>query len=188
MGKALILAIMAVLIVLIFAPQSYFDRMKTMKSYQSDGSAQGRIDAWKASIRMAIDHPLLGVGPGNFTPMYISRYRPEGSDIGIGSFFTAAHSLYFQTLAELGFPGLFVVVAIIFSNILSNRRVKKKIMPNSREDELLTYFTMSWVGYAVTAAFLTVLYYPHIFVLSALNVLARNNILGEKETLSDIRC
>ena len=47
-------------LVLAYAPSTYFDRMDTI-SNPEDGSAQGRIYAWRAGINMALDHPLLGV-------------------------------------------------------------------------------------------------------------------------------
>ena len=57
---------LAVVIVLAFAPDSYFERMDTIATYEEDGSAMGRIDAWKAALRMVAVNPLLGVGAGNF--------------------------------------------------------------------------------------------------------------------------
>ena len=62
-----LLAILLVgLFVLIYASDAYFNRMGTIAHYEEDGSAEGRIEAWKASLRMAIDHPLTGVGAGQF--------------------------------------------------------------------------------------------------------------------------
>lgn len=41
-------------------------RADTIKNYEGDGSAMGRIHAWQAGFRMIADHPFTGVGPGNF--------------------------------------------------------------------------------------------------------------------------
>ena len=45
-----------------------------------EGSAQGRILAWQAAGRMALDHPLMGVGSGHFPVAYGVKYRPPGGE------------------------------------------------------------------------------------------------------------
>jgi O-antigen ligase len=64
---------------------------------QRDPSAQSRLDLW-ANAWDAMQHrPLFGVGP-NHWPLVASEYGwPAGKE---------AHSLWLQTGAELGFPGL----------------------------------------------------------------------------------
>lgn len=81
------------LLVLIYAPPQYFQRMGTVSSMTIDGSAQGRIDMWKASIGMVAHNPVLGIGAGHFGP----RWRKT------------AHSTYFLVMGELGLPGLLCV-------------------------------------------------------------------------------
>lgn len=62
------------------------------------GTAQNRLDLWRAGWQMAQDAPLLGIGPGNFAAEV--QYVLPGSDP------LSAHSNYVQMLAETGFPGL----------------------------------------------------------------------------------
>ena len=52
--------------------------MKTIKDYDSEGSAQARVMAWKAGVRMALDNPVLGVGAGHFPMSVAGKYAPEG--------------------------------------------------------------------------------------------------------------
>ena len=159
------------------APASWFQRMETIQSYDTEASAYGRIQAWKAAIQIALDRPLTGVGPGNFVQIYATQYRPE--IYSIGDAWKATHSLYFQTLAELGFPGLLALAAILGSCMISNMRMQSRFGPKTKERQLLISLNMSWLGYCVAAGFLSVLYYPHIFVLAGLN-LATLNILRMK--------
>lgn len=56
-----------------------------------------RLAVWRGSWQAALDSPLLGVGPRNFSTLAAYGY-PISSD--------HAHSLYFNTLAERGFLGL----------------------------------------------------------------------------------
>ena len=46
--------------VLLFAPAAYFERMDTIRDYESEGSAKGRIMAWTSAVKMAVDHPFTG--------------------------------------------------------------------------------------------------------------------------------
>jgi probable O-glycosylation ligase (exosortase A-associated) len=170
----------AVVIVLAFAPDSYFQRMNTIAAYEEDGSAMGRIDAWKASLRMAADHPLLGVGAGHF-PLAIasSSYRPPDSDIAR---WITAHSMYFLVLGELGLPGIMALLMLVFGNMRASSLLHRHLlattaMPDeSRRGEsarLLYLLNASMVGLAVAGAFLSVSYYPHLFVLTGLMVSCR---------------
>jgi len=60
-------------------------------------SASGRVDAWYEGLQMFKDHPLLGVGPGNFTD-----YNP-----------LTAHNSFVLVLAETGFVGYVLWLALI---------------------------------------------------------------------------
>ena len=83
------------------APSGYFGRMGTVADYEEDNSAQQRLQAWGAALRMALDHPL-GVGAGNFNSAYGRRYNPstvgEGvSRVGWGNMrWISPHSIYFK--------------------------------------------------------------------------------------------
>lgn len=75
---------------------------------QADPSIEGRVAALKAGINMIKEHPLLGVGAGNFEtvePDYLRRF-------GIVSEKTwAPHNLYLQMAAEGGVLGLLAWLA-----------------------------------------------------------------------------
>ena len=71
---ALVLSIIFAVLAVSLAPDTYIQRLQTIKSYEEDSSAKGRIMAWKAATAMAFDYPL-GVGPGNFPSVYGRFYR-----------------------------------------------------------------------------------------------------------------
>ena len=76
-----------------------------------DESAAGRLYAWQAAFRMALDHPLFGVGidnfPGNFF-FYTSDW--EG-------FAKAVHSTWFGVLAETGFIGIALFLVLVGATV-----------------------------------------------------------------------
>jgi O-antigen ligase len=60
----------------------YLETVKRVADYQ-EGSGRGRLVQYEQSLRMAIRHPLLGVGPGNWSveyPDHAVRNDPSMSD------------------------------------------------------------------------------------------------------------
>jgi len=171
-------------IVVAFGSQAYFERMSSIRDYQSEGSAQARVTAWKAATRMALANPLLGVGAGHFPMAYAGKYRPP--DVGYG--WMTAHSMYFLVLGELGFPGIIAYCAIVFGGIRATMIVRRRLLRSEARAppvsidahaRLLVALAASSVGFAVAGAFLSVAYYPHVFVLSGLLMSARSIAVTE---------
>lgn len=79
-----------------------------------DESAQHRLDAWKTAINMAVARPIAGVGIGNFQQLYYS-YTDYWFNREI-----AVHSMWFQVLAECGFVGFGLFVAMIWTSFTVN--------------------------------------------------------------------
>lgn len=156
------------------APPQFFERMETMTKTgdEMEGSAQGRILAWTSAVRMAADHPLLGVGVGHFPVKYGAEYRPEGYGQNEIPWQTA-HSSYFLVLGELGIPGIIFLIGIIASNLLAGewtlREMKIRLTERDVNNRnLLIALNASLVAFAVGGAFLSAAYYPHIYLLAAL--------------------
>jgi putative inorganic carbon (hco3(-)) transporter len=168
------LAVVAVVGVLGLASPQYFERMNTLSHVEDDGSAQGRITAWTAGTNMMLSNPLLGVGAGNFPPNF-PRFAPGAG--GIGPWKTA-HSIYFLILGELGLPGIMFLLYFIFWNLYENRRLTKEVLKrglakSSREVRLVASLSASLLAFAVAGAFLSAIYYPHMYVLAGLLIATR---------------
>lgn len=81
-------------------------RWLTVQSGQ-DFALNQRFYMWQSAINMWKDHPLFGVGMGNYTEQYQSRYRlPQATEPKIEH----AHNMYLHMLAEFGVVGLSVFV------------------------------------------------------------------------------
>ena len=179
--------------VIALAPSAYSSRMSTMTS-ASDGSAQGRIDAWKAGIGMGAKNPLIGVGAGHFGPRWGKT----------------AHSTYVLAFGELGLPGFLCVIAIVIGNARSTINLRKRILAahppepapakaakssgirnkseeapraETREEWImraLLYSAGAMIGFGVAGAFLSATYYPHLYVLTGIMIATR--ALASQET------
>jgi hypothetical protein len=66
-----------------------------------------RSELWRAAVRLTADHPLVGVGNGNFRLLY-------GPELGLTRFPRShAHSLYLETAASSGVPALAMLVGLL---------------------------------------------------------------------------
>lgn len=163
---ALVLVMIASLLVFSFAPSQFFDRMSTIQDYENESSAMNRIRAWTGSFLMALDNPITGVGAGGFASAYGQFYRQEG----FNRVAMNAHSVYFQILGELGFPGIFMILYLLIRNfkiLINNRKilVKYSLVSLVNLNEALTG---GLLAFCIGAAFLSVQYYPHIYFLIGL--------------------
>jgi O-antigen ligase len=77
-----------------------------------------RYDLWRIAVEQARDHPLRGVGAGNYDSTY---YRERRTD----EFVRQPHSLELQMLGELGIPGglaiLLFVAAVLWGGLRPGR-------------------------------------------------------------------
>lgn len=163
-GLALLLIIMWLL-----SPSAYKGRLSTVSSYSQDQAAMVRINAWKAGGRMFMSNPIVGVGAGNFEAEY---FKSEYGRVYKDRSWRAAHSMYVQTLAELGLAGLvwlFVLVAAIIRTLI---RIRKTLQSPALQlpflHSLTTALEASFVGFLVGGAFLSVLYYPYFMLFCGL--------------------
>jgi putative inorganic carbon (hco3(-)) transporter len=101
---------------------------------------QSRIYLWKIAGKMIKDHPIRGVGNGNYTslyPEYVKRYPEYAFYMYTKS--EPCHNSYIKIQTELGVFGSAAFAAIIVSSIL---KVKEFI--NSSRDGFYKYF---YVGF-----------------------------------------
>lgn len=111
--KRLVIPAFIVLAGLFFTqlPEQWFGRMETVASYQTDESAQGRINVWRIGLDLAANHPLTG-GGFNAWPA-VNEYAGAGLDW---------HSAYVEMLAEHGYVGLTLWAGLLLLTLLSLAR------------------------------------------------------------------
>ena len=90
-----------------------FQEAVTLKQHVAQQNVTARYQVWGAAARLATDHPLLGVGPGNFQFYY---NRLTGNPVGTYAL-TVAHNAFLDIGAELGLAAmclLAVYLALMF--------------------------------------------------------------------------
>jgi O-antigen ligase len=91
-------------------------------------SEELRLLAWSAGLQMIREHPLVGVGLGNFKPL-MGQYMDPGMRFDLlpdaAEFRSIAHNGYIGVAAELGLPALLVYLAILVFSYRTLERVRK---------------------------------------------------------------
>ena len=125
----LFLAALIVLAGISFAPQSYWDRMETIKR-TDEGSAQERRDIWKVALKVWLypTHIVFGTGMNN-TPNWLAEFEPvinrtQNFKSVAGR---AVHSSFFQLLSDLGIFGFYLIGSVIWASFSGNNRQLKRI-------------------------------------------------------------
>lgn len=139
-------------------------------SVEPDGPIRGRTTEMLAALAAYNDHPVLGVGPGQYAPYHSVRYQalPEIAirDIPIPR---RAHSLYLEMAAETGTVGLAVFMAIPLLLLLDLGRLRRALF-TWRPDlaRLAAGFTLMLLAYLGTGVFLHLAYERYYWVMVAL--------------------
>ncbi len=161
----LVLLVAAIPVVLLYMPESWYERMATIETYDTDGSALGRINAWWTAWYVALDHPLTGGGFGVFNPRTFLQYAPKPEN------FHDAHSIYFEVLGEQGFIGLAIFLSIGVGSLLTLNSVRKFAAQHEQLTwmrDLASMLYVSLIGYAASGAFLGLAYFDYYYTLVAM--------------------
>ena len=103
----------------------FMQRLDTIDDFDKYQSNTERILMWQSAWNMFKDHPILGVGLGQYTENYQQKYiSPQAKEPKLGH----AHNNFMQMLAEngiVGFAGFVIMFGyIIFKNLIAWVKVK----------------------------------------------------------------
>lgn len=149
------LVVAAAFVLLAAMPEHWIARMESIRNYQADGSAMGRINAWWTMFNLA-NARLTGGGFQVYTAYVFQLFAPDPSIP------RAAHSIYFQVLGEHGWIGLTLFVAIFWSAWRVAGKLRRRVRGTPEGDRLRHLAGMcqvSLVGYATGGAFLSLAYF-----------------------------
>jgi probable O-glycosylation ligase (exosortase A-associated) len=156
------------------APSGVWTRLQTLRSATNtstlnqvdgeEGSARQRYEIWQVAFKIIRDHPITGVGFGAYRPTH-EQYAldPEFNPTAQGARDT--HSLYFNVLAETGFPGLVLYVGMVGGVLLAaeraRRRCKRAFETGAKQ---LLLLEAGLVSFLVASIFGSLPYLPHFLL------------------------
>lgn len=164
--KKFISAIIIITIILMFAALiPNWERYKQIGT-EEDVTGQQRIILWRASIKMADEYPLTGVGPNNF--VFVNK-NYFGSELQL-----VQHNIFLQVLSELGYPGLVLFLLMIIGSFYTQWMTRKILKEKNIHDSFLYWLShgldVSLIGFIIAAFFVSVFYYPLFWSLVILSV------------------
>jgi len=194
--KVLSTIIIAIMISVLYfsASSKYWQEVKSIKEENiQKGTGETRWYLWKIAWKMFLDHPIIGVGQGNAS-WHISEYEPPGGLHGTSRAGRAIHSLYFTLISELGLIGILLFSGMVYFSYKELKWILKKekefLLKQNQSIEIIQQLhkikfiifgiTGAMLGYLVSGAFLSVLYYPHFWLLISLCVALKNTVINSK--------
>jgi O-antigen ligase len=165
--KAKLLALVLVgmfLLGAIFAPRVFVERLKTIWGSAPDdhsamaesarASTEQRYKSLKRSIQFTVQHPVFGVGLGNFVVA-------SGTSTGKAVDWIESHNTFTQVSSEAGIPALCLYVGLFGVAIRNSLRIAKAraVSREGREIRLLARASIiSLLTFALGAFFVSVAY------------------------------
>jgi putative inorganic carbon (HCO3(-)) transporter len=190
--KAISLAIVGLLavVIVLFAPANYWQGVESI-SRTNEGTAESRINYWKAGVRMLVAYPLFGVGAANGPirmPEFVTGFRDSSTQWG-----RAFHGTFPQVMAELGGSGLILYLMMIF---LALKKLRQLLKTDMGEDEarvklIAKAIIGSIIAYIITATFLSTAYYPELWTLYTFTTVllftarAKQNQISPENSVAD---
>lgn len=156
---------------------------------EGDDVMRSRLTEMLAAWSVFADHPLIGVGPGQYSPVYSMRYMSD-PDIAFRAIDRPrrAHNLYAELAAETGILGLATFLAL--AGLVQRRLWRAWKRYRGRREDLAGlaagFFVGVW-GYLVSAMFLHLSYQRYYWLLLGLAVAAIHAVTVEEVRARKIR-
>ena len=159
------LIVCTALVALEVMSEQFSERMATIKTFDEDTSAVGRIYAWQTAFNIANQRPF-GAGFAMYEQVISDRY---GAGLDFGGMIDdkilqarAAHSIYFQVLGEHGWVGLVLFMGVFVLTWRVGSSLRKRTKGQAELQwvyQLAGMCQVSLAGFAVGGAFLSLAYF-----------------------------
>lgn len=135
---------------------------------EADVSVRGRATEMLAAALALRDHPLLGVGPGQYMPFYSLPYQRDPSikfkDLQVPR---PAHDLYLGLAAETGLVGLTLFVAMPVWLVTRLWRERRRLAHVPALADLAAALALAIIAYHCAGLFLSFAYERYYWFLLA---------------------
>jgi O-antigen ligase len=174
------------------APSVYWDRLGASADFlagnagsalaRGDPSLQERSHLWQVGALVFWEHPLVGVGKGNYLDAYPSyAWR---IDTSLPTTPLVAHSTPIQVLADTGLVGLGTLVGVLAVAVAGLRQARRQLeearVPHG--SALVEAIELAVYGQLTASLFLSDSYPRYLWILIALAAIARQVSLRRPTT------
>ncbi|MEX2475908.1 O-antigen ligase family protein [Marinobacter sp.] len=165
--KILIVIGVATTLIWTFLPDEQKQRFETMGE---DRTSKQRLLYWENGAEMIQNNPVLGVGYFNFAP-YFERYYPDDVLLGKAEL---PHNIFIQIGTDTGTLGLAVFSGFLLVAFKLGHWFKAEGCED-RQALIGRSANLSLLGFVVAGQFVTVAYYPYLWIHLALIVALTNS-------------
>jgi O-antigen ligase len=130
-------------------------------------STAARTHLLTSSIQFSIQHPIFGVGPGEFSDYEASVAKSEGKKAA----WQVTHNAYTQVSSEAGVPALLFYLAVIVMSFRTFGKVYRaaRYRPELRSMAMACFCCqLSMVGFCTATIFLSLAYAMYLPTMSGL--------------------
>lgn len=174
----LVLSVVGLLLVN-FLPSQFVERMATLTDLipslsgtnintTIDYSIRGRTSETIVALQMFADHPILGVGVGNYPLLYQKYSQRLGIDLR--SEIREPHNLYLEVASETGLLGIFsfgLLLWVILKSMWEAQKALVKIGEIATAN-MLSAFSFGFIGYLIAALFIHSAFPRNFWVLAGI--------------------
>jgi probable O-glycosylation ligase (exosortase A-associated) len=137
----------------------------TIAEYDEDDSVQGRFESWRYALEVVRERPVIGGG--------FEIFRGNQAATAVG--YRSAHSIYFEALAEHGYVGLGLFLAIGIGTYLTASAIIRRA--RDRADlawaaDLAAMVQVCIAAYATAGLFLNLATFDLYYHVVAIAVIA----------------
>lgn len=187
--NAFIVVAVAVVFMLVLAPAKYWDEIgsSTDEDTMKWGTGAARLYSWGIGTEMFLYNPIIGIGqknyPWTFEVYEAGRTFHERSMAG-----REAHNAWVTLIAELGIVGIFIVGGMLVQCYRDLKWIRMRFSPagpNQKHGQIVQagedvrmYLARamegSLIGFIVSGVFISILWYPALWIMIAFVVALRN--------------
>ena len=153
-------------------------------SQGSEDAIRGRKSENLAALQMFRDHPIFGVGPGNYPLHYLEYSQKIGLDPRLAN--REPHNLYLGTLAETGIVGASAFFAVLWLSLRGAWRGKRWL--RGRDALLAEGIFVALTSFLVAGLFLHSTYPRYTWILIGFGFVAGQLAQKEKTRGQPHRC
>jgi O-antigen ligase len=137
-----------------------------------------------SSLKLTVQHPLLGIGPGNFAA-YLADQAKDSNTV---AYWVGAHNTYTQISSEAGIPALGFYLALLISSILALTRISRRAnrIPGEEAHDIAGMgwaLNASLALYCICALFNHMAYEPTMPLMAAIALAISRAAPGELSRL-----
>ena len=147
--------------------------------YSDTDSVQIHLELWRAGLKIVRDHPLAGIGVGQFKSA-VSAYSH------VKNLSMLAHNTYLEIAAEMGIPGLILFLAMFGFSFRSLSEVRLADQdPAKFLSSTATAIQAGLLGFAVAAFFVSAeflrMFWFMLFLSICMKALNKEHLAEERE-------